>query len=174
MQLMSQLANLETISKILTHPTWDLLAVFFFAAAGFFYGITSGKTKLIAALFSIYISGLVFENFSYLDAFIKNRPLLEIFLLRGLIFLILVILLAILFNKVLPRDYVSGTREWWKIFLLSFLEVGLLMSFIFQLLPARELFDFSPIVQNIFASSKVFFWWLTLPLVALFFIGRKR
>ncbi|MFH0803525.1 MAG: hypothetical protein V1877_00170 [Candidatus Tagabacteria bacterium] len=174
MQSMVQLANLETISKILTHPTWDLLVVFFFVAAGFFYGITSGKAKLISALFSLYISGLIFENFSYLDFLTKGRTLIETFLFRGSAFAILVILLTFLFNRVLSRDYVSGTREWWKVFFLSFLETGLLMSFIFQLLPAKELFNFSPIVQNIFASSRAFFWWLTLPLVALFFIARKR
>jgi hypothetical protein len=171
---MLQLANLQTILKILTHPTWDLLVIFFFVAAGFFYGITSGKKKLIAALFSIYISGLVFKNFSYLDAFVKNRPLIETFLFRAGAFAILVILLTFLFNKILPRDYVSGTREWWKIILLSILEAGLLMSLIFQLLPVKEIFNLSPFVKNIFASSRAFFWWLILPLVALFFIVRKR
>jgi len=171
---MPQLANLETISRILTHPTWDFLIVLFFVAAGFFYGITSGKTKLIAVLFSLYVSGLIFENFSYLDFFIKGRPLLEVFLLRAAVFTIIVILLSALFNKVLWRDGNSGAREWWQVFLLSFLEVGLLMSFIFQFLPAKELFNFSPLVKNIFASNRAFFWWLTLPLVSLFFLARKR
>ncbi len=171
---MVQLANLEAISKILAHPTWDLLMVFFFIAAGFFYGITSGKTKLIAVLFSLYVSGLVFANFSYLDFLTKGRTLLETFLVRSVAFGILIFLLTILFNRILSRDSVSGTRVWWQIFVLSFLEVGLLMSFIFQLLPAKEIFVFSPVVQNIFASSRAFFWWLTLPLVALFFVSRKR
>lgn len=168
------MANLETISKILTHPTWDLMVIFFFIAAGFFYGISAGKTKLIAVLFSLYVSAIVFENFSYLNFLTKSRPLIEVFLVRSAIFGILVVLLAMLFNKHLSRDYTSGTKVWWQIFLLSFLEVGLLMSFIFQLLPAKELFTFSPIVENIFASSRAFFWWLTLPLVALFVIIGKR
>ena len=168
------MANLETISKILTHPTWDLMVIFFFIAAGFFYGISAGKTRLIAVLFSLYVSAIVFENFSYLDFLTKSRPLIEVFLVRSAIFGILVVLLAMLFNKHLSRDYTSGTKVWWQIFLLSFLEVGLLMSFIFQLLPAKELFTFSPIVENIFASSRAFFWWLTLPLVALFVTVKKR
>lgn len=167
------MANLETISKILANPTWDLMVILFFVAAGFFYGITVGKTKLIAMLFSLYVSGLVFENFSYLDFLTKGRPLIEIFLLRAAAFAVLIVALAFLFNRFLPQDYTSGTREWWRIFILSFLEVGLLMSFIFQLFPAKELFTFSPFVKNLFASSRAFFWWLTLPLVALFFV-RKR
>ncbi len=171
---MLNLANLETITKTLTHPTWDLMVIFFFIAAGFFYGISSGKKKLIAALFSLYVSGLVFANFSYFNFAVKGRPLLEVFLFRSFTFAILIILLTLLFNRVLSRDDSSGTRQWWQVFLLSFLEVGLLMSFVFQLLPAKELFTFSPVVKNIFASSGAFFWWLTLPLVALFITVRRR
>lgn len=170
---MESLASVQTISRILSNPTWDLMVILFFIAAGFFYGITVGKTKLIAMLFSFYVSGLVFENFSYLDFVTEGRPLIEIFLFRAAAFAILVIILAVLFNRFLPHDYASGTREWWRIFILSFLEVGLLMSLIFQLFPAKELFNFSPFVENLFASSRAFFWWLTLPLVALFFV-RKR
>lgn len=171
---MTNLISLETISKILNNPSWDLMVVLFFVAAGFFYGITLGKTKLVAALLSLYISGLIFENFSYLDYFVKGQPLLNVFLFRALVFAILIILLTVLFSRFLSADRISGTREWWKVFVLSFLEVGLLMSFIFQLLPAKELFNFSPIVENLFASSRAFFWWLTLPLVALFFVSRKH
>lgn len=171
---MAQLANLQSISKILSHPTWDLMIILFFLAAGFFYGITAGKTKLIAVLFSLYVSGLVFENFSYLVFLTKGRTLVETFLVRSVAFAVLIILLTILFSRILSRDTTSGTRVWWQVFLLSFLETGLLMSFIFQLLPAKELFAFSPVVQNFFASSRAFFWWLTLPLVALFFVSRKR
>lgn len=171
---MAQLANLQGISRILSHPTWDLMIILFFLAAGFFYGITAGKTKLVAVLFSLYVSGLIFTNFSYLDFLTKGRTLIETFLVRGVAFAVLILLLTILFGRILSRDATSGTRVWWQIFVLSFLETGLLMSFTFQLLPAKELFTFSPIVQNIFASSRAFFWWLTLPLVALFFVSRKR
>jgi hypothetical protein len=168
------MANIETISRLLTHPTWDFLLVFFFIAVGFFYGISSGRMKLIAALIALYVAALIFENFSYLDFFVKDRSLFEVFLFRNIVFAVLIVLLAILFNRILPKETISGTRVWWQIFLLSFLEVGLLMSFIFRFFPVRQLFNFSPLIQNIFVSEKAFFLWLTLPLVALFFIVRKR
>lgn len=168
------MANLETISKILSHPTWDILAVFFFIAAGFFYGISSGKTRLIAVLFSLYVSAVIFENFSYIGFIWKGRPLPEVFIFRSAVFAVLIFLLTFLFNKFLYHSTVSGTKVWWEIFILSFLEVGLLVSFIFQLLPAKELFTFSPLIENIFASSLAFFWWLVLPIIALFVIVKKR
>lgn len=165
--------NLETISKILSNPTWDLLVLFFFLAAGFFYGLMAGKKKLLAVLFSIYISIILLDNFGYLDFFTQKEDIFTVFLVRAFAFFTLIILLGILFAKTIFRG--SAKKEkWWQVFVLSFLEVGLLISAAFQLLPAKDLFVFSPIVQIFFASDKMFFWWLTLPLVALFFILRRR
>lgn len=171
---MANIANLEILSKIFSNPSWDLLVIFFFIAAGFFYGISAGRMKLAAALFSFYISAFISENFYYLDSFLKDRALLEIFALRGLVFLVLAALIAVLFNRIMPREEISGTKVWWQVFLLSILAAGFLASFVFRILPAKNLFDFSPIVKEIFASANAFFWWLILPLITLFVIVRKR
>lgn len=134
---MFNLANLETVSGILSHPTWDLLVVFFFVAFAFFYGLSSGKRKMMAVLFSIYISILLFENFSYLDFFTQGKKILFVFFFRSACFLLLIILLAILFNRTIFRTS-SKTDKWWHVFVLSFLEVGLLVSAIFQLLDRKS------------------------------------
>jgi len=171
---MANLVNLETISKIINHPTWEAVVVFFFIAAGFFYGLSTGKTKLIAVLISLYISGFIFENFSYLDNLTKSGPPLDAFLIRGASFAILILLLAFIFNRFLHHDSISGTRVWWQVFLLSFFETGLLISLVFRLLPTKGIFTLPPLVQNFFATPTAFFWWLVLPLVVLFVIIRKR
>jgi len=167
------LANLETASKILSHPTWDLLVVFFFLAIGFFYGLMAGKKKLLAVLFSIYISIILMGNFNYLEFFTEGEKIFTVFMIRAFAFLALILLLGILFAKTIFRGK-PKKEKWWQVFVLSFLEVGLLTSAVFQLLPAKDLFVFSPLVQTFFASGEVFFWWLTLPLVALFFILRRK
>ena len=166
------LANLETATKILSNPTWDLLVLLFFLAMGFFYGLMAGKKKLLAILFSIYISIILLENFNYLDFFTQGEKIFNVFFVRASTFLALIVLLGILFAKTIFRGK-PRREKWWQVFLLSFLETGLLMSAVFQLLPAKDLFTFSPFVQTFFASTEVFFWWLTLPLVALFFILRR-
>jgi len=169
---MEVLANLENISTILSNPTWDILAIFFFLLAGFFYGLLAGKQRLMASLFSFYVAILLFTNFNYLDFFTQGKKIFDIFLFRAACLLILIILLNIVFAK---RVFVGSRKStgWWQAFTLSFLEVGLLMSAIFQLLPAKELFTFSPAVQTLFASQQSFFWWLALPIIALFFIVRR-
>ena len=139
---MGQLGNLETISKIISHPTWDLLAILFFVAVGFFYGIFSGKKKLIAVLFSLYISALLFENFSYLNFLTKGRSLIEVVLIRSATFVILVILLAILFNKLLTNDYSSVGRNWWQIFFTKFFGDRPFNEFYFSSFASQRAFHF--------------------------------
>lgn len=168
------LANLENISKIISTPTWDILMIFFFLAMGFFYGISAGKNRLFASLFSIYIAILLFANFHYLDFFVAGKKIFDIFIFRAICFFVLIVLLNILFTKTIFHGARKHSAKWWQAFTLSFLEVGLFMSALFQLLPVKELFNFSPIVTTLFASDQSFFWWLTLPIIALFFIVRNH
>ncbi len=170
----SNLANLDAITKILNHPTWDIVVIFLFIAVGFFYGLSAGKTKLVAVLISLYVSAFLFKNISYFDSFIRGRNILETVLFRGAIFAVIIFLLAVIFNRFLSRDGVSGAKSWLSVFLLSFLEVGLLASLVFQLLPVKQIFVFSPLTQTLFASANALIFWLTIPLIVLFFISRKK
>lgn len=160
------------ISKTISNPSWDLIVIFAFVAFGFFYGISSGKSKLVSLIFSLYVSGFLFEHFDYFDKLTGKETVSQTFFLRISIFLAMVIILNILFIKVLRFHSESGEKKWWQVLMLSFLASGLLFSSLFQMFPFKEIFTFSPIVQNLFASDRVFFWWLILPLVALFLTRR--
>lgn len=164
--------DFKQINILLHNPSWDVLVIFAFVAIGFFYGISAGKSKLLALLFSLYVSGFLFENFYYLDKLVKGGTMMEDFMYRGFIFLAIVVLLTILFSKALAQNYDSGPKNWLKSLLLSFMAAGLLFSYLFHIFPGREIFTFSPVTQIIFASNSAFFWWLTLPLIALF-LARK-
>jgi len=166
--------NISSISSVLSHPTWDVLVIFFFIAAGFFYGFSAGIKRLIAVLFGLYTGQLIFENLHFLDFFVKGMDLTEIFLFRIVAFAIIVLILSYFFSKTIFTGGYGETKIWWHIFLLSFLEVGLLMSVVFRLFPASDIFTFSPVVSYVFASRGAFFWWLVLPLCALFVIMRRH
>lgn len=165
--------DFQNFSKIISHPTWDVLVLLFFIAAGFFYGISRGKRGLIGALFAIYAAQIIFSNFSYLDFLVKRRSVFEIFLFRAAIFFIFVIILSILFTKVISRGR-EIERGWGKVFMLSFLESGLLISSLFQLFPLKKLFTFSPLSQYLFVSESAYFWWLVLPILSLIFIVDRK
>jgi len=163
---------MKDFSLYLSNPSWDVIIIFAFVAIGFFYGISAGRSNLLSLLFSLYIAGFIFENFYYLDRLVSGQNIMELFLFRAFIFAVLAGILFILFSQVLVSGYDSGARNWWKSLLLSFMATGLLFSFLFHLFPGKEIFTFSPMVQGLFASESAFFWWLTLPLVALF-LARK-
>ena len=164
--------DLKQINLLFHNPSWDVIVIFAFIAVAFFYGVSAGKSKLLAFLFSLYVSGFLFENFYYIDKLITGKTMMEEFLFRGFIFAVIVAVLTILFSKILTPSYDSGPKNWFKSLLLSFVSVGLLFSYLFHIFPGREIFTFSPLVQNLFASNGAFFWWLILPLIALF-LARK-
>ncbi|MBI2628441.1 MAG: hypothetical protein HYW71_03445 [Candidatus Niyogibacteria bacterium] len=166
--------NLAAFSSVFANPTWDVLAVFFFVAAGFFYGISAGRARMTAVLLSIYISQLLFEYTRFINFFLEGRKIMEIFLLKAAVFFVLIIILSHFFIRNVFRPISEDSGIWWQIFLLSFSEVGLLISVVFRLLPAAELFTFSPLVSYFFASPNAHFWWLILPLFVLFAIIRRK
>lgn len=161
--------NVNQINIILRNPTWDLIAIFAFVAIGFFYGIFAGRSKLMAFLFSLYVSGFLFENFIYLKQF-QTKTVLEIFLIKIIAFTLLIVILTFMFSKIFSSGLNSGHKTWWKALLLSFSSAGLFFSYLFHLFPVKSIFIFSPIIQNLFASDTVFFWWLVLPLAAIFIV----
>ena len=165
--------DFEQINAILGNPSWDIIVLFAFTAVGFFYGISAGKTRVVSVLFSFYVAGFLFENFYYLDSIIKEGTMIEVFLSRIFLFFLIVLALNALFSRFIESHCEQSEKNWWHVLLLSFLSTGLLFSYLFHLFPAREIFTFSPIVPGFFASNSAFFWWLTLPLVALFIARNK-
>ncbi len=161
-------SNFQEISEIISNPSWDWIAIFSFIAAGFFYALASGRRYLVAVLVSTYISAFIFENFRFLDFLVKDRGSIEVFLIRAASFFAILVLVSFAAGRLVRRDFEA--KAWWQAFLLSFMEVGFLFSLMFQFLPAREIFTFSPVVENIFAGENAFFWWLVGPLVALWLV----
>lgn len=155
---------------MISNPSWDVIVLGFFVAAGFFYGLLAGKSRLISVLLSTYLAAFIYENFRFLDFLVKGRSPLEVLFLRGASFFAILVIVSLIISRFFRRDWEG--ESWFLSFLLSFLEVGLLLALVFQFLPARELITFSPVVENVFAGEAAFFWWLVGPLVALWLISR--
>jgi len=166
------LLDVKEINTLLHNPSWDIVAIFVFLAVGFFYGLWAGKNKLLAFLFSLYVSGFLFENFYYLDKIVKGGTMMERFWFEVLIFLFLAVVLTVVFSRIFEPSFDSGPKNWLKSFLLSFSSIGLLFSYLFHIFPAKDVFTFSPLVQNLFASNNAFFWWLFIPLIVIFLTRR--
>lgn len=162
------LPQFQSVSALMSNPSWDVMALAIFVALGFMYGVWGGRGRLVAVLFALYASKLLFDNFRFIDRFIANLPDSQLFFAHAGIFAALVILLSFVFAKSFSGRVMVGER-WWQMFLLSFLEVGIAASILFSILPSRELYTFSPLVELLFASPNALFWWLLAPVPALYF-----
>ena len=168
------LPQFESVASLMSNPSWDVIAVFAFVVLGFIYGIMSGRGRLVSVLFALYAAKLLFDTAWFLDHIIGGFAAAQLFFIRAGILTALVVALSFVFSRCFSGRVMVGER-WWQIFFISFLEVGIAASILFSILPSRELYTFSPLVEALFASSNASFWWLMASVASLFFIlGQKK
>lgn len=166
-----QLAFIKTTTEeIWSHPTWDLILVFALLAIGFFYGISSGKGRMAATIIYTYValaifSALPFERLNGISNFGQE------FIVKGMIFLILFFLLAFLLGS-RRTNGMAPASSWWQIFLLSFLQIGLLIHLLLQMLPGDKIKLLAPLTKAVFANPSLHIWWLITPLGLIILLRR--
>ncbi len=130
-----------------------------------------GRYAIINIIFSLYLALLVSLKFPYYDFFLNAGSPSSNAVVMIVIFSIFTILGIFLFRRHIPGDdYESAFQHFWaKVFLASMATV-LVMAYSYQALPVTELFTPGSPIQSLFGPEDNFFWWLVLPLIALFFI----
>ncbi len=152
----------------LIHECLYLLVVF-----GIFIGIAlvRGRYALINIIFSLYLALLVALKFPYFDSFLTTGSPRSNAIVMIIIFSIFTFLGIWLFRKHIPGDdYESAFQHFWTKLLLAGMATILVMAYSYQALPVTELFTPGSPIQSLFGPPEHFFWWLVLPLVALFFV----
>ena len=160
-----------TADQILSHPTWDIILIFALLAAAFFYGIAAGKRRIAATILYTYVA-LALALAAPVE---KLGPLLgakEKFLLTSGVFLATFLLLSLLLGSRKKRWGFAPATSWWQVFLLSFLQVGLLIHLLLSFLPEKTIAMLAPITRTIFANSQFHVWWLLTPIVVLVLLRR--
>lgn len=166
-----QLAFLKTTTEQLwSNPTWDLILVFAMLAIGFFYGISTGKRRIAATLIYTYVTLAVFAALP-LDKLNQIFGIKEEFFLKIGVFLVIFTLLAFFLKSRKSRGF-APAGAWWQIFLLSFLQVGLLIHTILNFLPQERIKLLAPLTKKFFASPDLHIWWLVIPIAAVIILRR--
>ena len=157
-----------TAEQILSHPTWDLISLFALVAIGFFYGISVGKRMIISTIIYTYVALALMPLFPF-------QPLSEalqvgnLFFLKIGVFLGAYILLVFFLGRGGAQSYAVG-NPWWQVFLLSFLQAGLLINIVLGFLPADKIKMLAPVTRTFFANPDLKILWLAGPLVVLIII----
>jgi len=161
---------LSLITVVAKNPALDVLVIVFFLAAGFFWGMMGGKSKLLSFLLATYlalfISPLAFE---FLDQYkIAPHPY------RNLTVHVAVFaLLFIVCERVLFRGLGRASFKWWQAFVISFLAVGIFIAGTLNIISLKGIIKLSPLVINLFAGSSAYLFWAIAPLVGLLLFSRK-
>jgi len=160
---------------------WDLFILLIFLIAVLVYGFFLGRNRLIVLLLSSYFSWIICQSIPWikLSTFgwlkIEDGPSasLEIIIFLGLI---------ILFYFFIPRSVLSsslrikkrGEANWWQLFLLSVVQVGLLIMAILSFLDYQDASNLGSIIKKIFVGPEAKFVWLILPIFAVVLMRRKK
>jgi hypothetical protein len=152
----------------LLHELVYLLVVF-----GVFMAIAlmKGRYAIVNIIFALYLALLISLKFPYFDFFLNAGSPSSNAVVMIVIFSIFTILGIFLFRRHIPGDdYESAFQHFWTKLLLASMATILVMAYSYQALPVTELFTPGSPIQSLFGPTDSFFWWLTLPLITLFFV----
>lgn len=158
---------------------WDIFIILVFLIAVLIYGFFLGRNRMIVLLVSTYFSFSIVQvipwqklsDIAWLG--IEKTPSIRIFVFLGFI---------LLFFFLIPRSVLSsalrlrkrGEASWIQLFLLSIVQIGLLAMIIFSFLPKEAIEALAPFIQKIFIGSDAQFVWITLPILVVILMRRKK
>ncbi len=154
-------------------PSWDLFIVLFFVVAGFLYGLSLGRDRVIVILISVYMALAVVNSAPFIGNFQADIGINQFFVFRISTFVVVFILLFFMMSRsaLLSTVASSDTRgSWWQVLLFSFLHVGLLISITLSFLPPSAATHLAPLTQRIFVHDLGRFIWIIAPIVAMVMI----
>lgn len=154
------------------HPSWDLFIILFFVIAGFLYGLSLGRDRVVVILISIYMALAVVNSAPFIGNFQTSIGLDHFFAFRISTFLVVFILLFLLLSRssLLSSVTAESRGAWWQVLLFSFLHVGLLISITLSFLPPSASTHLAPLTQKIFVQDIGRFIWIVAPIAALIVI----
>ncbi len=162
---------------------WDIFIALVFLTAVLIYGLFLGRNRMVVLLVSTYFSLAIsrvipwnlMASANWLGLGAETGP-------SGSLRIIIFLALILLFYFLIPRSVLSSTlrlrkrgeASWAVLFLLSILQIGLLASIIFSFLPVQATGELSHLVQRMFLGSSAEFVWISLPIIAVVLIKRKK
>lgn len=173
--LRTLLPNLEIFSSISFAgfgPGWLMGALGTVAIS--IFGLSIGRTKTVISLISIYVAFVFDRIFPYSEE-VGNiiGGALDDYWIRIGIFLLAYIIVFVVFNfSFIRRRLSSNEYSLFGIIILSFLQLGLLVSVVSNMLPEQLVLQWTFGFHNYFSTPVALFFWALAPLPVLLFIKK--
>jgi hypothetical protein len=178
---MTTIQNFLTSFHIGAASGWDIFIALIFLIAVFVYSFFLGKNRIITLFLGSYFSFAIIQVMPWQKlASLKWLGIGETPSSSSKIFIFLGIIL--LFYFLMPRSILGSTlrikkrgdASWPQLFILGLFQVGLLAAIILSFLPAKTITEFVPLVKKIFIGKEAQFVWITLPILAMVLMRKKR
>ncbi len=163
--------NINFDQQFFANPSWDTFVILFFLVGGLLYSFFASRERLLVVLLSIYSSVAISLN---TPALLQITSLLdqETFTIYRIgFFLGIFLLLYILLSHRLSLQSNVG-QSWFHALLLSFLQVGLLVSSVLLFIP--HTFYQSVMAETFFTGNIQRTVWMLAPVAGLFFMRSKE
>lgn len=138
----------------------------------FGFALFKGRQAVINLIFGLYLALLISVEFPFYEQVVGSLSgAVSISIAKMIIFLVFAVLATILCFRIMPDEFRETKLESFsKKFTLALCATVLVMVFSFHVLPVTEFLTPGTPIQSLFAPAEYFFWWLILPLVALFIL----
>ncbi len=171
---LTQNSYLANTLQLFLNPTPYFLAVVFIFLIIFFYGMRSGRGRMILMLLSLYISIVLTGLFpfrNYLSETIKAGE--PYFLELGLFVVSFLIVFVILLNSSLRVVALKSRGHFFQVSILSVLILGVFVSHLTVLLPVEILAELNHPVFTYFKTETAQFWWALAGIIFLAVMKRR-
>lgn len=145
----------------------DIMLLIFVALASFIYGTLIGRWRLMTVLINIYVAFAIVT--------VIPKSLVPDYNTLLLIFFILLVGMTIFNKRFFDLSFGgSGTNYMLRVFAMSFLEITLILSIAFSLVPKKVALGYiSSNAYGYLVTDWTPLIWMALPLVAMFFMYKR-
>lgn len=165
------LFNLPDLLKTISGPQvlfMGLLLVFLLL-----YGLSLGRTRALVSLLGIYIAYVFNATFVYFSELYKWIPLKDTNLIRVATLLAVYLVVFYILNRSLVKARLTlKEASFFSVFIISVLQLGLLISIITNTLSPEMLGYFSGPFLSYFSTKSALFYWAIAPILVLIFLKK--
>jgi hypothetical protein len=147
----------------------DVSFMIFFFIISIAFGMLIGRFRLINVLINIYIAIAILT--------VMPKEILTPYSLAALFFFIASVIVLTMIDSHLFDIHISGSGGsfFWRLFVMSFFETGLIFSVFISFWDQAKVLKFISLdIYNLFAFEYARIFWMLIPLFVLFFINKKE
>jgi hypothetical protein len=149
----------------------NFLAFILIAGALFAWSLRSGRSALVAFVFSLYAGYALYAVFPYASSIIgaAGSALTALFL-KVVLYGVFTGLAYWAIRRHGGGDYFGGRH--WVSAILAILASGFILAVLYHTLGAKGAYSFTPSIDALFAPKDYFFWWFVAPLAGVLLLAR--